>query len=104
MTKWVPNYENAPKWQGSFGDVVNEHITQARAADRLVREVRTSELEPGDQMVSGDQCETVLGLVFDPDPRCVVARVNVLRAWVGRPEACRTFFYSGVDAVHQVIR
>jgi hypothetical protein len=58
--------------------------------------VRTSDLVPGD--VLADEGDVVVSVVVDPDPRCVVRTVRVVRN--GKPEVR----FAGVDAVHQVIR
>jgi hypothetical protein len=63
----------------------------------------TSELLPGDLLVWSDHADEVISVDL-PEPPAVVAKVLVTRRLAHNGQEVSTFFYSGVNAVHQVIR
>ncbi len=71
--------------------------------------VLTTDLQPGDEMVSRETWGTIYDLVDSvelPEPPAVVARVNIVRTRVIGHDVTseRTYFFSGIRGEHEVER
>ena len=69
-------------------------------------QVPTPELRPGDIVGDGSDLyfDVVTRVTRDADPRCVVARVDVVRVLAASERTVRTHWYAGVGSVQDVWR